>query len=262
MRHPRPQVRLCAAVAPEPKGRVTQSDEPGRSGPFTFDVGLLADDKVDSEVREREWMRVYKHFDPRLRDYFSARVRDGDELDDLLALLWRRALRGLRDLRHPGGAWNWLVRVGLNALRDGWRRDTVRVERHNEWLNEQLAEGEPLVELTLEEDDESGGAKPDSSQPIDASAVRAALEHLSTNDQAVLRLRLFEQLDHAEIAARLGLPSAAAARQRFSRAKAQLQRILTSERTTGRSRKSPQQKTDTPRVPGPRARSRRGRDDA
>lgn len=261
MRHCPQQGRPRTADAHEAKRRVTQSEEAGGTVPFTFDAGLLADDTADPEVREREWMRVYTHFDPRLRDYFAARVPDRDELDDLLATLWRRALRGLPDLRYPGSAWNWLVRVGLNALRDGWRRESVRAERLDRWLNEQSAEGEPLVETVLEDDDDADDTKLNAAQPLDRGAVLSALERLPPNDQAVLRLRLFEELDHADIAVRLGLPSAAAARQRFSRARVQLQRMLTAERTTDRSSEASQREKDTLKVAAPRPRSQRGHND-
>lgn len=192
-----------------------------RLAPFTFDVHLLADIDADPSAREREWGRVFAHYDPRLRDFFAARVPDSDTLDDLLAVLWRRALRGLPELRHPGGAWNWLVRVGLNAMRDGWRRDAVRAERHAEWLRE---EGE---ETAVPAVDEAETADHDAmAVPLDVPTVLEALEQFAPVDQAVLRFRLIDGLDHQEIAERVGLPSAAAARQRFSRARVQLQRLL------------------------------------
>lgn len=262
----------------------TRADDPRRpEGAFEFDVSLLTGAGTDGasggdadrdardgdadgrEAREAEWRRVFEHFDPRLRSYFAARVPDEDALDDLMARLWRRALRGLPELRYAAGAWNWLVRVGTNLTTDDWRRARVRQSRHDAWRRDELPT-EPAVPapaLSGDADDDDGPAA-----LVDAAAVRAALETFAPVDAAVLRLRLLEGLEHEDIAERLGLPSAAAARKRFSRARAVLQERLRGERVEDdEARRERRKVLQTPKTRAPdrdarNASNRRQGDDA
>lgn len=209
---------------------MTTSRDGAGAARFGFDVALLADIDGDPEARDAEWRRVYAHYDPRLRDYFRARVRDEDALDDLLAHLWRRALRGLPELRQPAGAWNWLLRVGTNLLRDDWRRARVRDARHAAWERDVADDTMVPVDSVERGMDGDGAAADDAADlaPFDLASVTAVLDTFSTLDAAVLRLRLLEGLEHDAVARTLGLPSAAAARKRFSRARAVLQARLRS----------------------------------
>ncbi len=169
---------------------------------------LLSDPDSNGPEREREWSRVFHVMTPRLRRYFARRVAS-DELGDLIANIWQRAVLRIGALDEPDALWSWLVTIGVNLIKDGIRtavRQTDRLGRQvsfdSEQINERIAErlaGDFLVTEQLLE-----GAK----------LVR---ESISDSEWEHLQLWAVDDLTHAEIADRMGLASAVASRQQVSR---------------------------------------------
>lgn len=181
-----------------------------RAAPFDFDIALLADPEADEEAREREWLAVYRHFTPRLLSFFERRAETRGELDELVAEIWRRALLNVRSLRSPRAAWTWLTTIGVNLLRD-MGRDRASAQRREQRFQVYLPEpAEPETVLERLAEDPFDGR-------VDRAAFAARLATLSPGDRELLRLFAVEELSHDEIAAQLGMPSAAASRQRLRR---------------------------------------------
>src|SRR5882672_7595673 len=98
-----------------------------------FDPRLLANNDRPPKQREAEWLRVYRHFNPRIESFFRGRVSGGSELDDLIAEIWRRALLNIHSLRAREAMWTWLTTIGNNLLRDRARGNRVRQARELSW---------------------------------------------------------------------------------------------------------------------------------
>jgi RNA polymerase sigma-70 factor (ECF subfamily) len=144
--------------------------------------------------RDREaFAALFRFFAPRLKSYFlrlGSQPRQAEDLvQEAMLRIWERA-----SLFDPGRAQasTWIFTVARNL-----RRDALRGERHPE------ADSEALL-----------GALPDPTAGadllLDASRreerVRAALAALPGEQVEILKLSFFEDVAHAEIARRLGLP--------------------------------------------------------
>lgn len=181
-----------------------------RSAHFNFNIELLSEAESDETARDREWLRVYRHFTPRLSSFFQARVETQVQLDELIAEIWRRALLNVHSLRSPRAAWTWLTTIGVNLLRD-MGRDRIAARRRYERFEVYLPD--PVETQTildrLAEDAFDGR--------VERSSFAARLALLSSEDHELLRLYAVEELPHEDIAILLKLPSAAASRQRLRR---------------------------------------------
>lgn len=173
-----------------------------------FDLALLANEAAPEPLRQVEWRRLFRHFDPRLRSYFGQRVADGDELDDLVAELWRRVFLYVGRLKAANALWPWMVQIGVNLLRDlgsqGVRREGRRVS-----LEElTAAELQGLVVPRVVDRPDTGPH---------GEHLKGILKTLSAVDRELVELYAIDELTHAEIATRLNLPGAAASRKRLQR---------------------------------------------
>lgn len=192
----------------------------GDQGGLPFDLGLLADPEAEEPRREREWNRLFHTLTPRLRNYFAARVESEDDLDDLVAQIWRRAVLRISTVEAADAMWTWLVTIGVNLLRDQGRSRTRR--NRNFGLPSSIDEAEAdraLVERL---------AGDFLSTALVRDAVQRVRELVSDQDWELLQLWAVDELTHTEIADRLDLPSAQASRQRVSRLCGRLRRQLPS----------------------------------
>lgn len=177
--------------------------------PFDFDAKLLADPDADETARRREWSKVYKFYDPRLRRFFERRATS-TELDDLMQKIWTSAALKIGSLASPRAAWTWLTTVGVNALRDGGRARAADARKREAFARE--SEGEAVEAEVLERlcEDPFDGR-------VDRNVFRARLATLSVEDRSLLHLFVVEERSHEEIAVVLDLASADASRQRLRR---------------------------------------------
>jgi len=169
---------------------------------------LLADPDNNGPEREREWSRIFHALTPRLRHFFAHRV-EFDELDDLIANIWQRAVLRIGALDEPDALWAWLVTIGVNLVKDGIRTAVRQRERIGSKvaldpmeIDERVAErlaGDFLITAQLQE------------------ASKLLRESVSDSEWELLQLWAVDDLKHAEIADQMGLASAVASRQQISR---------------------------------------------
>lgn len=189
------------------KMSLTRSPDPGAEK-FTVELDSLIDGRASAEQREREWARIFRHFQPRLQGFFRSKTVSAAALDDLLAELWRRALLGVASLRSGAAMWSWLTTIGNNLLRDQWRRERRTPVREVSWTD---AEADDRLSLLLE-----GWAVPDDAQITPDGSWTLVLQSLAAVDRTLLTL-FADGFTHEEIAVKLGLTGAAASRQRLRR---------------------------------------------
>ena len=178
-----------------------------RIGP-PFDLALLADEAAPEPLRQAEWRRFFRHFDPRLRSYFAPRVPDADELDDLVAELWRRVLLRVGRLKSASALWSWMIQIGVNLLRDLGRQGVRREDRRVSLEELTAAELQDAVVPRVIDRSDMGPQ---------GEHFKGILKTLLAVDRELLELYAIDELTHAEIATRLNLPGAAASRKRLQR---------------------------------------------
>src|SRR6266487_2372810 len=82
-----------------------------------FKLSLLRGDEGSSQDRDLEWLRVFRHFDPRLRDFFGQRDQ-ALPVDEIVGEVWGRAFLFISTLKDAAALWSWLTTVGNNVIRD------------------------------------------------------------------------------------------------------------------------------------------------
>jgi RNA polymerase sigma factor (sigma-70 family) len=179
---------------------------------FSFSIELLDATHVPREQREAEWLRVYRHFGPRLDSFYRNRLSSAMDVDELLADIWRRTLANIGTLRSPRAMWSWLTTIGNNLIRDNGRRQAVRAKHEIQWSDAEADQGLRLF-LAVWADHSQHGSESD---------IHEKFEHLSAEDREFLELFAVDKLGHQEIAQRLGMVSASASRQRLCRLRKRL----------------------------------------
>lgn len=160
------------------------------------------------ESADAEWFDgVFRDHASQVHRYFLRRA-PGDDAEDLaaevLAIAWRRRASVPHDHVLP-----WLYRTAGYVLANYRRKSRP-------------------VPVEIEDDlDEHPGQDP-ADAAADASAVRAALAHLSDREREVLMLNAWEGLSGTELADVLGISRGGAAAA-LSRARARLRRIWDEE---------------------------------
>ncbi len=177
-----------------------------------FKLGVLRGDEGSSQDRDMEWLRVFRHFDPRLRDFFGRRDQ-ALPADEIVGEVWGRAFLFISTLKDTAALWSWLTTIGNNVIRD---RVRSQLRHPTGSLSESAvvtAAEESFVRAWID--------------LLNDTAVRGDVQSLISRlplaDREFLRLVAVDGLSHVEIATQLGLPSAAASRQRLRRLRVQLQ---------------------------------------
>lgn len=182
-----------------------------------FNLGLLTPIRIGSPEAEAEWRRLFSHFNPRLTGYFRQRLDDSDELDDLMADLWRRVLLHVHQVKSPNALWSWMLRIGINLLRDRGRQG-LRMAYKHESLDDLLNDDAGgLVLPHLLDDPEDG---------IDPEVIRNCVARLDLEDKQLLELIAIDELSHVDAAKQLGLSGAEASRKRWQRLKRRVRNCL------------------------------------
>ncbi|MCE9593253.1 MAG: sigma-70 family RNA polymerase sigma factor [Planctomycetes bacterium] len=149
------------------------------------DLELVA--AVLAGERDRFGVLVARH-GPVLAAWLARKVRDREEAREVFQETWVRAFEGLAELRDGERLRAWLLSIAHNVLRQRLRRPAeVRLESEVE-----LDRGEAVVGVALEREEF-------------AERARVALARLSARQREVFRLRVEQELSHAEIAARLAI---------------------------------------------------------
>ena len=166
-------------------------------------------------IESAEYRRIYEAWYPRVLAYCVRRVGRQDAYDlaaEVFAVAWKRS----GNLPDDQQLLPWLYGVAWRVVSHHWRSKGRR-QRLTQKLGSQPATfiGSPESVVV---------------QHHDYQLVLQAASNLRPKDQEVLRLVLWEELSHGEIAELLG-SSVAAVRQRFHRAKKMLAKEF--ERTGG-----------------------------
>lgn len=153
---------------------------------------------------------VYDRHAKRIHRYVRSRVANENDVEDLSAHIFFRALTSISQFRGEGTHKAWLFRIARNVIADWYaRRDReVPVEVFPDEAEE--ADGTPLA-LTLVDEENS--------------LVREKVAQLSEAQQEVLRLHYWKGLSIEEIATRTRR-SSVAVRQLLHRARRQLKGTL------------------------------------
>jgi RNA polymerase sigma factor (sigma-70 family) len=179
--------------------------------PFDFDPQRLGDLSLPDDEREACWLRLHRHYSPRLASYLARRVPVSHGVDEVVAEVWRRVFLKIQTLQSSKAMWSWLTTIGNNLLIDLGRRDQVQARREVLWTD---GERDAAVREVV--------AGWSGSTPHSDVREPNVLARLSCEDREYLELFAVDGLGHEEIAQRLNLPSAAASRQRLRRLRQRL----------------------------------------
>jgi len=154
---------------------------------------------------EEAFRLLYRRHSPRLRGLIRRLIgRAGDDSDDVLQVVWLRAMRGAATFRWTSPLSSWLcgiaVRASMETLRDG-RRRTV---------------------FTLDSDVEAPA--PDIVSRLD---LEHAIARLPEHHRIVLLLHDVEGFTHEEIASQLGI-AVGTSKAKLHRARRLMRAMLTS----------------------------------
>ncbi len=183
-----------------------------------FKLGVLRGDEGSSQDRDMEWLRVFRHFDPRLRDFFGRRDQSlaGDEV---VGEVWGRAFLFIATLKDAAALWSWLTTIGNNVIRDRIRSQVRHPSGSLSNSRDAAAVEESFVRTWIDAENETAVR-------VD---VQSLISRLPPADRELLRLVAVDGLSHEEIATQLGLPSAGASRKRLQRIRLRLQEARTGQ---------------------------------
>jgi len=185
-----------------------------------FKLGLLRGDEGSSQDRDSEWLRVFRHFDPRLRDFFGRRNQTL-AVDEVVGEVWGRAFLFISTLKDAAALWSWLTTIGNNVIRDRMRSQLRHPTGSLSESKDATAVEESFVRTWIDRENEAAVR-------VD---VQSLISRLPPVDREFLRLVVVDGLSHDEIATQLGLPSAGASRKRLQRLRVRVQEGRKSERT-------------------------------
>jgi RNA polymerase sigma-70 factor (ECF subfamily) len=153
--------------------------------------------------------QIYDAYFERLYRYAYRLVGDVESAQDIASETLRRLLEALRDGRAPNHLGAWLYRVAHNLAMD------------------QQRPAESIVSLESDLDQADGAdTEGDSEQRIVQEQVRAALAHLTPEQQNVVVLKFLEGYSNAQVGALMNKPEGAI-KSLQHRALAALKRALT-----------------------------------
>lgn len=149
---------------------------------------------------------LYRAHHRQVLAYALRRTLNRADADDIAAETFTIAWRRLGMVPAGAGALPWLYAVARRVLANHRRRAATRIR-----LGQELA-AESLIDVSSSEDG--------------AHDIGAALQHLPPDDQELLRLAVWEELRHQDIATVLGISENAVSIRLF-KARKKLRTILT-----------------------------------
>ncbi len=168
---------------------------------------------IISECKAGNWDnfgQLYNKYLPKIYQYLYYRTRHKQTAEDLAATVFFKAVRGIQGFSKDKNAIfaSWLYGIARNALIDHLRGDKPSVAL-NEDLN--ISSSENLLEKT------------DLALKLDS--IKSQLKELSSTQQEVVTLRVWDGLSHKEIANVLNI-SESNSKITFSRAVAILKQTV------------------------------------
>ena len=136
---------------------------------------------------------LYDAFSERIRRYIAFRVRSPEDAEDLTSDVFRRILSGPVPI-DAGARPAWLFRVAHNAIIDHYRRRRFSI---------------PLIGI-LERPDDAPTLPERAIRDEEMRTIDTALASLVGRQRAAIYLRFYEDLEYADIATVMGIPSVTA----------------------------------------------------
>jgi RNA polymerase sigma-70 factor (ECF subfamily) len=173
---------------PEVSDRQAADGDPRRDG-------VPADRAARGATRAtpEEAAALYDAFAERIRRYIAFRVRSPEDAEDLTSDVFRRILSGPVPI-DAGARPAWLFRVAHNAIIDHYRRRRFSV---------------PLIGI-LERPDDAPTLPERAIRDEEMRTIDTALATLVGRQRAAIYLRFYEDLEYADIATVMGIPSVTA----------------------------------------------------
>jgi RNA polymerase sigma-70 factor, ECF subfamily len=198
-----------------------------RFRPHVYDRGRADHPPLDGQQANQsmppssdDFTRIYRANAEEMLVYFQRRLHDAEQAVDLLAETFAVAIERMHQYRGDGedqlSAWVWAIARSLLSAAE--RRGSVE-RRHLERLGIERRE---LQLQEVERIEELAGFAALREQ------VMGLVERLPAPQREAVRLRMVEERDYEEVAARLGI-SQQTARARVSRGLRALRRLLTNE---------------------------------
>lgn len=139
---------------------------------------------TDEAARVERFREIYTAQYDDLWRYCLRRTATPEAAEDVLADVFAVGWRRLDDLPSGDAARPWLFAVARNHVRNKWRQEGRSRDLHLRLVSDAVTSVEPSELRDLDA----------------AGAVVAALHRLSESDAEVLRLAVWEELSHREIA--------------------------------------------------------------
>jgi RNA polymerase sigma-70 factor, ECF subfamily len=136
---------------------------------------------------------LFEAYGARIQRYIGFRVRGAEDTEDLASEVFRRVLSGPIPTEH-GARPAWLFRVAHNAIIDHYRRRRFLAPLEN--LFERPDEAPSLPERAIRDEE--------------MRRIDAAMGRLVGRQRAAIYLRFYEDLEYADIATVMGIPSVTA----------------------------------------------------
>ena len=168
---------------------------------------LKHDRRVQTEVYEAYYKRVYASC---LRI-----VRDRHRAEDFMQEAFIQAFGSIDSFRGDAGLCTWICRIAINKCLDFLKKKKVDLSFDPDW--------ERLHHESFHMDEDSEGYY--------LAMVKEALSQLPEGCCLIFNLHVFEEMEHGEIASRLGIKEASA-RMQYQRAKSKIKEIIN---TNGRA---------------------------
>lgn len=190
----------------------------------TFDLV----DRAKAGRDQPAWSLLFDKLQSRLAMRFRGRkLPPGTEYGDFEGEVVGKILTGLDRYEPQAGAtfWSWVHRVAENTINDMWRRQPPRPERGGRKVQSlDDSEGNPIDLSDRDPLTVTGKVRERELREI----LLACLHEVPAKYAEVLRVRLLEELEHAEIARRLGLRDDAESRLYYHRGMKSLVELMQS----------------------------------
>ncbi len=174
-----------------------------------------------------DFAQLITRYQDRLFNMVLRMVGNYDDAQELTQEAFLRAFKGAKKFRGDSGFYTWLFRIGINLCINHHRRrsrvhfSSLQASKQDDWVANSQAES--LVDILTDSEEKTPLEKIQNRE--DYNRVLLAIEKLEPNSRAVVILRDVEQLNYAEIAQVLDLPTGTV-KSRLSRARNTLRKML------------------------------------
>ncbi|WP_187276432.1 RNA polymerase sigma factor [Parahaliea maris] len=154
---------------------------------------------------ERALRRFMDEYFPRLYRYLVLRMRNRDDVEDLVQVTLTQAARKLETYRGEASLLTWLITIARHEMHRHLQREAAREDRTTTFLNDELLSA--VVEALASESEASPEWQRRRQEVT--QLVQLTLDQLPEHYATALELKYIEGFSSLEIGSRLGLSDAA-----------------------------------------------------